>query len=158
MCDVALSVRATSHTRPRARGHYISSTLIGGRGKVGPSSLHTTLEGSTEYVILHGFLHGIQWIMFHGHLEYSQKLPLGGWPNRKPRDHGIPTTYKNQLKANGKGHEVLSRGRSSSHQGLCFGGHKVVWFHQMKLDLPHGAKCHSQGTRQSKLLHSSPKR
>ena len=27
---------------------------------------------------LHGFLHGIQWIMFHGHLNYSQKSPLGG--------------------------------------------------------------------------------
>ena len=41
-------------------------------------SLHTTLEGPTEYVnarwmqSLHGFLHGTKWIMFHGHMDYSQ--------------------------------------------------------------------------------------
>ena len=27
-------------------------------------------------------------IIFHGHLDYFQKLPLGGRPNTKPRDHG----------------------------------------------------------------------
>ena len=43
-------LRATSHTRLRARDHYTSSTLIGGKGGAGPSSLHTTLEGPTEYV------------------------------------------------------------------------------------------------------------
>jgi hypothetical protein len=44
-------VRATSHTRLRARDHYISSTLIGGKGGAGPNSLlHITLEGPTEYV------------------------------------------------------------------------------------------------------------
>jgi len=43
-------LRATSHTRLRARDHYTSSTLIGGKGSAGPSSLHTTLEGLTEYV------------------------------------------------------------------------------------------------------------
>ena len=37
---------------------------------------------------LHGFVHGIEWIMFHGHLDYFQKPPLGGRPNTKPRDHG----------------------------------------------------------------------
>ena len=42
-------VRAT-HTRLTARDHYTSSTLIGGEGGAGPSSLHTTLEGPTEYV------------------------------------------------------------------------------------------------------------
>jgi hypothetical protein len=36
---------------------------------------------------LHGFLHDIEWIMFHGHLDYSQKPPLGGRPNTKPGDH-----------------------------------------------------------------------
>ena len=46
-----LYVRATSHTRLRARDQYISSTLIGGKGGAGPSSLlHTTLEGPMEYV------------------------------------------------------------------------------------------------------------
>ena len=43
-----LPLRATSHTRLRARDHYISSTLIGGKGGAGPSSLHTTLEGPME--------------------------------------------------------------------------------------------------------------
>ena len=34
------------------------------------------LEGATKYVnarwmqSLHGFLHGIKWIMFHGHLDF----------------------------------------------------------------------------------------
>ena len=39
-------------------------------------------------VLLHGFLHGIEWIMFHGHLDYSQNPSLGGKPNTKPGDHG----------------------------------------------------------------------
>ena len=26
--------------------------------------------------------------MFHGHLDYFQKLPLGGRPNTKPGDNG----------------------------------------------------------------------
>ena len=53
------------------------------------------LEGPTEYVnarwmlSLHGFLHGIKWIMFHGHLDYFQKSLLGGRSNTKPGDHGI---------------------------------------------------------------------
>jgi hypothetical protein len=45
------NLRATSHTRLRARDHYYtSSTLIGGKGGAGPSLLHPTLEGPTEYV------------------------------------------------------------------------------------------------------------
>ena len=43
-------LRATSHTRLGARDHYTLSTLIGEKGGAGPSSLHTTLEGPTEYV------------------------------------------------------------------------------------------------------------
>ena len=43
-------VRATSHTRLRAHNHCTSSTLIGGKGGAGPGSLHTMLEGPTEYV------------------------------------------------------------------------------------------------------------
>jgi hypothetical protein len=43
-------VRATSHTRLRAHDHYTSSTLVGGKGEPGPSSLHTMLEGPPEYV------------------------------------------------------------------------------------------------------------
>ena len=44
------TIRATSHTRLRAPDHSTSSTLIDGKGGAGPSSLHTMLEGPTEYV------------------------------------------------------------------------------------------------------------
>ena len=49
-CKYRLSNKATSHTRLRALDHYTSSTLIGGKGGAGPSLLHITLEGPTEYV------------------------------------------------------------------------------------------------------------
>jgi hypothetical protein len=38
-------------------------------------------------------LHGIERVMFHGHLNYFQKPPLGGGPNTKPRDHGTPNAH-----------------------------------------------------------------
>ena len=41
---------------------------------------------------LHGFLHGIQWIMCHNHLDYFQKPHVGGRPHTKPEDHGTPNT------------------------------------------------------------------
>jgi hypothetical protein len=47
---LCICLRATSHMRPRARDHYTSSTLVGGKGRAGASSIHTTLEGPTEYV------------------------------------------------------------------------------------------------------------
>ena len=31
--------------------------------------------------------------MFHGHLDYFQKPPLGGWPNIEPGDHGTSNTH-----------------------------------------------------------------
>ena len=31
--------------------------------------------------------------MFHGHLNYFQKPPLGGRPNTKPGDHGTPNAH-----------------------------------------------------------------
>jgi hypothetical protein len=89
--------------RQRTCDHYTSSTLFGGKGEAGPNSLHTTLEGLTEYVnvrwmeSLHGFLHGIKWIMFHGHLDYFRKPTLGGRPNTKPGDHGTPSTHNRWL-------------------------------------------------------------
>jgi hypothetical protein len=43
-------IRVTSHMRLRAYVHSTSSTLIDGKGGVGPSLLHTTLEGLMEYV------------------------------------------------------------------------------------------------------------
>ena len=42
---------------------------------------------------LHGFLHGIEWIMFHGHLDYFQKPPLGGRSNIKLGDHNTQNTH-----------------------------------------------------------------
>ena len=71
--------RATSHTRLRAHDHFTSSTLMGGKGGAGSSSLHTTLEGPTEHVnarwmeCLHDFLHGIELILFHGHFGRISK-------------------------------------------------------------------------------------
>jgi hypothetical protein len=38
-------------------------------------------------------LHGIEWIMFHGHLDYFLKPSLEGRPNTKPRDHDISDTH-----------------------------------------------------------------
>ena len=44
-------LRATLCTGLRARDHYTPSTLIGGKGGAGPSSLlHTMLERPTEYI------------------------------------------------------------------------------------------------------------
>ena len=94
-----LSLRVTSHTILIACDHYTLTTIIGGKGKAGPSSLHTTLEGPTEYVnarwmsSLHGFLHDIEWITFHGHLDYFQKPPLGGRSSTKPGDYGTLNTH-----------------------------------------------------------------
>jgi hypothetical protein len=42
---------------------------------------------------LHGFLHGIEWIMFYDYLDYFQEWPLGGRPYTKPGDHGTPNPH-----------------------------------------------------------------
>ena len=42
---------------------------------------------------LHGFLRGIYWIMFHGHLDYFHKPPLEGRPSTKPGDHATPNAH-----------------------------------------------------------------
>jgi hypothetical protein len=42
---------------------------------------------------VHAFLHGINWIMFYGHLDYLQNPPRGCKPNTKPRDHGTPNAH-----------------------------------------------------------------
>jgi hypothetical protein len=42
---------------------------------------------------LHGFLHGMEWIMFHGHLDYFRNPPLGGRPHTKPGDHDTPNAH-----------------------------------------------------------------
>ena len=40
--------------------------------------------------IYRGFSHGIEWIMYHGHLDQFQKPALGGRSNTKRGDHDIP--------------------------------------------------------------------
>ena len=42
---------------------------------------------------MHEFLHGIGWIMYHGHWDWFQKSPLGVSPNTKPGDHGTPNAH-----------------------------------------------------------------
>ena len=42
----------------------------------------------------HGFLRGIEWIMFHGCLDCFQKPPLGGRPNTKLGDHGTLNAHR----------------------------------------------------------------
>jgi hypothetical protein len=91
---------AISNVRLRARVHYTSSTLIGGKGGAGPSLLSIELEGPTKYVNArwpHGFLHGIKWIMFHGHLDYIKKQPLEGRSNTKLGDHATPNTHNRRF-------------------------------------------------------------
>ena len=44
------TVRATSHTRLRARDHSLQALPLVENGGVGPSSLHTVLEGPKEGV------------------------------------------------------------------------------------------------------------
>ena len=43
------------------------------------------------------FLHGIEWIMYHAHLDYFEKPPLGGRLNTKPGDHGTPNAHNHWL-------------------------------------------------------------
>jgi hypothetical protein len=55
-----------------ARDLCISSTLVGGKGGAGRSSLRTPLEGHTERVYCEmerKSLRGINWIVFHGRLK-----------------------------------------------------------------------------------------
>ena len=42
------TLRVTSHMRSKAHDHCTSSTLVGGKGGAGPSSLLITLEGPME--------------------------------------------------------------------------------------------------------------
>ena len=44
-------------------------------------------------VYMDSFLHGIKWIMFHGHLDYFKKPPLGGRSNTKLGYHGTPNIH-----------------------------------------------------------------
>ena len=42
---------------------------------------------------LHGFLHGIEWIMFHAHLDCFQKPSLASRPSVEPGDDGTPNAH-----------------------------------------------------------------
>ena len=81
-CEVAL--RATSHTRLKAREHCNVRTLIGRKGEDCPSSLHTWRwrpEGPKKTLWmknLHGVLHGGLWTRFHGLPEFSSSPPPRG--------------------------------------------------------------------------------
>ena len=48
-------------------------------------------DGCKVYV---DYIHGIELIMFQGHLEYSQGPPLGGRLNTKQGDHDILNVHK----------------------------------------------------------------
>ena len=69
--------------------------------KVEPVQVHFTLRLRDQRSMwmarwiqtLHGFLHGIQWIMFHGRLDCYQKPPLGGRPNTKSGDHDTQNAH-----------------------------------------------------------------
>ena len=98
-----LQLRATSHMRLRAYDHYTSSTIIGGKGRPSPSSLHNMLEGITEYVNAERMCKS-SWIptwhrldLFRGYLDYLHILPLGGRPNTKLGNHGTPTAHNRRF-------------------------------------------------------------
>ena len=90
------------NTRPSARDQFTSSTPIGGKGGTSPSSLHTALEGATEYVnarwmckaymdsyiASNGSCFVVTWTVF-------KTPPLGGRSNIKPLgDRGTPNAHK----------------------------------------------------------------
>ena len=93
-------IRATSHTRLRARD-AIALQALSLVEKAEPVEARFTLRlrdqrsawmhGGCES--LRGFLHGIEWIMFHGRLDCFQNPPLGGRLNTKLGDHGIPNAH-----------------------------------------------------------------
>ena len=61
-----------------------------GKGGAGPSLLHTTHEGPTEWVCECKM--DVKSTCIIDHLDYFQKPSLGGRPNTKPEDPGTPNT------------------------------------------------------------------
>ena len=97
-------IRATSHPRLAARDHYTSkhSRWWKRRSRSEFATSHYARGTDGVYMwmqdgwipSLHGFLRGIEWIVFHGHLDYFQRPPLGGRPDTKPvGDHGSPNVH-----------------------------------------------------------------
>jgi hypothetical protein len=80
MEQATCALRATSHMRLRARDHYTPSTFIGGKDGGGPVRFTHSLRDQRSMWMPNGcnqslcaFPHGIEWIMFHGHLDYFPK-------------------------------------------------------------------------------------
>ena len=83
-------IRATSHMRLREPVTVTLRALsLVEKVELGPSSLHTTLEGQTEY--------GCKVYMGSKGsclMNYFQKPPLRGRPNTKLGKHGTPNAHK----------------------------------------------------------------
>jgi hypothetical protein len=97
-----MQVRATSHTRLRPRDQYIHFKQSHWWRRRSPSKFASHYAWGTNGVSmwmqdgcksLHGLLHDIKCIMFHGHSDYFYKPPLGSRPNTNPGDHGTPNTH-----------------------------------------------------------------
>ena len=88
-------VRATSHTRLRAPDHHTSSTFIGGKAEPVQGRFTLCLRDQWSMWVQDGckVLHGMEWIMFHGHLDYFSKPSLGGRSSTKPGIHGIMNAH-----------------------------------------------------------------
>ena len=72
MCRYSRAPLGPLHTRDREPVTItLSSALIGGKGRAGPSSLlHTTLEGPWEYVVDVKFIWVFTWHRM-GHVSWS---------------------------------------------------------------------------------------
>jgi hypothetical protein len=88
------ALRASSHTRLRARDHYTSSTLIGGNGAAKSKFTSCWTRGTTEvceckidvkstWIPTWYQMDNVSWS-----LGLFSKPSLGGRPNTKPVDHG----------------------------------------------------------------------
>jgi hypothetical protein len=95
----ASTLSATSHMRLGVRDHPLQAfSLV---EKAEPLQVRFTLRLRDQRsmwiqdgwkVCMHGFLNGIESIMFCGHLDYFQKTPLGGRLNTNPEDHVTPNS------------------------------------------------------------------
>jgi hypothetical protein len=85
---LSLHLRATSHTRLRARDHITSSTLIGGKGGAGPSSLPDYAWGTNgvyrckvyvdSYLASNGSCFMVIWTIFKNlHCFWKPSLEVG---------------------------------------------------------------------------------
>ena len=86
---LAKLIRVTSHMRLKARDHYTSSTLIGGKGRACSSAWGTNIVCGCKMDVKSTWIptwHRMDRVSWS--LDYFQKPPLGGRPHTKPRDYG----------------------------------------------------------------------